>query len=181
MRDRLRILHDPLAYYRPWQAAGASLSMSQRSALNRWISLTHALPRAPADLGAGSALVDRLIRGWWRMPAAAWLLACAGHRRHVLGARWLTAQPPVLHAFLRLGFPEVSIRWSHPPPPDMLLAWGGQQLQHGLRSHVPDWLHARIGLWFEGLPELPEAAGGAVQPFDMTCFLSAWNHAADLS
>lgn len=181
MHDRLRILLDPLAYYRPWQAAQAPLSASQRSALNRWLCHVHRLPPAPADVGTVAPLADRVIRDWWRIPTAAWLLACAGQRRQVLGARWLATQPPALHAFLRLGFPEASVRWPHPPPPDMLLAWGGQQLQQGLRSQLPDWLHARIALWFEGLPALPEAAAGANHPFDMTCFLSAWNHAEDLS
>ena len=181
MHDRLRILHEPLAYYRPWQAAGASLSASQRSALNRWIAHAHALPRAPTGCDVGNPLVDRMIRGWRRMPAAAWLMACGAHRRHVLGARWLPTQPPALHAFLRLGFPEAAVHWPQPPPPDMLLAWGGLQLQHGLRTHLPDWLHARIALWFEGLPALPASAGCSPPSFDMTCFLSAWNHAADLS
>lgn len=181
MHDRLRILHDPLAYYRPWLAAGRLLAAPQRSALNRWICQTHALPPAPADMDALVPLAGRLVRGWRRIPAAAWLLACARHRRHVLGARWLPTQPPALHAFLRLGFPEESIRWPYPPTPDMLLAWGGQQLQHGLRGQVPDWLHARIALWFVGLPPLPAAVADPVPSLDMTCFLSAWNHAADLS
>lgn len=181
MHDRLCILHDPLAYYRPWQDRQAGLSATQRSALNRWLCQAHRLPTSPADRGADAPLVDRVIRGWRRMPTAAWLLACAGHRRHVLGARWLPAQPPVLHAFLRLGFAEASVQWPQPPPPDMLLAWGGQQLQQGLHGQLPGWLHARIALWFEGLPELPSAAMRAVQPFDMTCFLSAWNHAENLS
>jgi hypothetical protein len=181
MHERLRILHDPVAYYRPWQAAPAALSASQRSALNRWLCQAHRLPPAPADGGTPAPLVDRLTRGWGRIPTAAWLLACAGHRRHVLGARWLATQPPVLHAFLRLGFPEACVRWPQPPTPEMLLAWGGQQLQQGLRSQLPDWLHARIALWFEGLPSPPSAAVAGIHPFDMTCFLSAWNHAEDLS
>lgn len=181
MHDRLRILHDPVAYYRPWQTAAASLTAAQRSALNRRIGQVHALPPGPIDQREESPLTGRLIRGWWRVPTAAWLLACAAHRRHVLGARWLPTQPAPLHAFLRLGFPEASVHWPHPPAPEMLLAWGGLQLQCGLRSQVPDWLLARIPLWFEGLPRLPACVGANIPSFDMTCFLSAWNHAADLS
>lgn len=181
MHDRLRILHDPLAYYRPWSAAEPLLAGPQRSAVNRWIGQAHALPPAPADPGVANPLADRLIRTWWRIPATAWLLACARHRRHVLGARWLPAQPPVLHAFLRLGFPESPVQWAQPPAPDMLLAWGGQQLHHGLRGQLPDWLHARLALWFVGLPDPPASAATSTVAFDMTCFLSAWNHAADLS
>lgn len=180
MHDRLRILHDPISYYRPWLALELPGVAAQRSALNRWICQTHGLPSASSRTVPGP-LADRVIRGWRRVPATAWLLACARHRRHVLGSRWLPTQPPALHAFLRLGWPETSACWSAPPAPEMLLAWGGQQLQLGLGGHLPDWLHARLGLWFAGLPVVPAATLDAPPTFDMTCFLSAWNHAADLS
>ncbi|MFK3844495.1 hypothetical protein [Stenotrophomonas sp. NPDC078853] len=181
MHERVRILHDPLAYYRPWSAVEPRLAGSQRSALNRWIRQAHALPPAAVDLGRSDPLADRLIRGWWRVPAAAWFVACAGHRRHVLGTRWMPTQPPALHAFLRLGFPEAGVDWPQAPTPDLLLAWGGKHLQRGLHGQLPDWLHARMALWFVGLPDLPASATASTDPFDMTCFLSAWNHAADLS
>ena len=89
-----------------------------------------------------------------RVPATAWLLACARHRRHVLGARWLPSQPPALHAFLRLGWPETSACWPAPPTPELLLAWGGGQLQHGLRGHLPDYLQPTRLLKLTALPRM---------------------------
>ncbi|WP_349985366.1 hypothetical protein ABRP17_007965 [Stenotrophomonas sp. WHRI 8082] len=179
--ERLQILHDPVSYFRPWVTRQGTLNPVQRSAANAWICQTRQLPGAPPDADATSALASRLIRGWQRLPATAWLLACARHRRHVLGARWLPSQPPPLHAFLRLGFADAATPWPQPPTPEQLLAWGGRQLQEGLHDPLPAWLHARMALWFAGLPALPAAVTAHPAPFDMTCFLSAWTHAADLS
>lgn len=176
--DMLRILHDPAGYYRPWQGRLDGLMPAQRGALNRWLTDTYELPgQGPAD-GPQQAAAARLVAGWQRMPSVAWLMACAKQRNCVLGSRLLLQQPPVVQAFLLLGFAPA-------PPgaamePEALLAWGGDHLQAGLRQHLPAWLAARIGLWFSGLPRASGVASPADTRFDITCFWSAWNHAADL-
>lgn len=177
--DALRVMHDPLSYYRPWLQRAESLRARQRSALNGWLVRTHAL-RDPTPLtGDQAAVADRLLAHWPRLPATAWLMACAKQRRVLMGSRVLLGQPPVVHAFLRLGFAEASQPLRVPLQPDDLLAWGGDHLQRGLRDRIPDWLADRLRLCFSGLPP-PPSHGVDANEFDMTCFWSAWNHAADL-
>ncbi len=150
----------------------------QRSALNHWLAATAALAAYAPPIAPQEALVTRVLAGWSRLPATAWLMACAKQRNSVLGSRLLLRQPPVVHAFLLLGFA--------PAPggpvlgPAELLAWGGDYLQAGLRDHVPAWLTDRVALWFSGLPRPTGGPCATQTAFDMTCFWSAWNHAADL-
>lgn len=176
--DTLRVLHDPAGYYRPWQGRLHGIAPAQRGALNQWLTDTHGLPpHAPAP-ASHEAAAARLIAGWQRIPAAAWLMACAKQRNSVLGSRLLLQQPPVVQNFLLLGFTPVPA--THVLGGDALLAWGGDHLQAGLRDHLPSWLVSRIALWFSGLTRSTEAAPTVDTPFDITCFWSAWNHAADL-
>lgn len=177
--DMVRVLHDPVGYYRPWEGRLDGLMPTQRGALNRWLAHTYALPGYAPPGAAQEAATARLVAGWPRIPATAWLMACAKQRNSVLGSRLVLQQPPVVQTFLMLGFTPA------PAGPvldaEALLAWGGDHLQAGLRDHLPAWLVARIGLWFSGLPRSAEAPSAARTPFDLTCFWSAWNHAADLS
>ena len=176
--EALRILHDPTGYYRPWQGRLGSLSSGQRAALNAWLTERFALPGAPVTGAIPDTLATRVIDGWQRLPATAWLMACAAHRGSLLGSRMLLRQPPAVHAFMLLGFgtgmPARAL------PPEALLSWGGQHLQAGLSPRLPRWLGARLRLWFAGLPEPPPVPASSRVEFDLTCFWSAWNHAADL-
>lgn len=176
----LRVLHDPVAYYRPWAARADALLPRQRSALNAWLARCHALPPYAPGSPAQDLLVDRLLGSWERVPRVAWLMACARQRRWLAASPLYLQQPPQVHAFLRLGLAE------DPPPPvplrdaDTLMAHGGAVLLHGLADRIPGWLRARMALWFHGLPPPPGALRRTVPPFDPTCFWSAWTHAADL-
>lgn len=176
--ETAQVLYDPVGYFRPWRPHAAGLSAAQRSALNGWLARQHRLP-VPAlhDVEQPSA-PGRLIKGWQRLPAVAWLLACGAHRRSLLGSRLLLRQPPMLHAFLMLETPTVA--GTSTLSADVLLGWGAQYLQQGLQPHLPAWLVARIGLWFAGLPEPASPPPLARVPFDMGCFWSAWTHAANL-
>ncbi len=177
--DALRVLHDPVSYYRPWHNRSGGLCARQRSALNRWLVREHGL-RAPAALCNDHApLADRLLANWHRVPGTAWLMACAGQRRALMGSRLLLAQPSVVHAFMRLGFREAKHTLDTGLKPEDLLAWGGNHLQMGLQERLPGWLADRLRLCFAGLPVASHRAGES-EEFDMTCFWSAWNHAAGL-
>lgn len=175
----LRVLHDPAAYYRPWQGRVDQLAPVQRGALNQWLAQHHDLPAYTDPTPPQHGMVERLLADWPRLPRAAYLLACAKQRRRLMGSRLFLAQGPQVHGFLRLGFAEsrdgIEI-FRH----EDLLAWGGGYLCRGLQGRVPDWMSVRAVLWFRGLP------GGAAPlqsaaAFDLTCFWSAWNHAAQLS
>lgn len=178
--ELLRVLHDPLGYYRPWAEHGKNLAAVQRSALNAWLGQRHRLPAYVAPPAAQQRLVERLLRGWSRLPATAYLLGCAKHRRRVLGSRHLLSLAPQAHAFMRLPFAESLQPLGPVLDNDALQAWGAAYLLHGLRAHLPDWLSARVRLWFAGLT-VPALEASDKDNFDMACFWSAWGYAADVS
>ncbi len=179
--DALRVAHDPASYYRPWAQRIDALPARQRSALNRWLVSRYALPPSSSIARGQQPLSMRLISGWRRLPATAWLMACAKQRSRLMGSRLLFSQPPLVHAFLRLRFDETELPpCSSPLVADTLLAWGAEHLRTGLRGHIPDWLGDRMNLCFAGLPRPLHPAPSGPDKFDMTCFWSAWNHAADL-
>lgn len=173
--ETLRIVQDPLGYYRPWRAARTRLTGPQRGALNRWLWQQHRLepysdvPLHQRDIG------QQLLTGWARLPAAAYLMACAKHRSVLAGSPLYLQQPPVVHAFLRLRFSESAqpLALQHS---DDLLCWGASYLLQGLQGQVPGWLQQRMALWFSGLPLPPLPA----DHFDLSCFWSAWHHASQL-
>jgi len=179
--DLLRLLHDPLRYYAPWREARAQVTPSQRTALNAWLSECHVLPAYSVPVAAQLPLTLRLTAGWARLPATAYLLGCGKQRRHVLGSALLLTLPPHVQAFLRLPFAECALR----PPAQVdersLRAWGAAYLLEGLQQRVPDWMIARARLCFADLQLPPLTLPRGNDDFDMTCFWSAWNHAAHLS
>ncbi|MGE6332994.1 hypothetical protein [Stenotrophomonas sp. NPDC077659] len=179
--DLLRVLYDPVQYYRPWRQASAALQPAQRTALNGWLAQRHALPAYAPPPAEQRACIQRLVAGWARLPDAAYLMACARHRHRLMGSRAFVRLPRPVHAFLRLPFAPCG-----PSPVDVedeysLRAWGAACLLHGLHDHVPSWVLARARLCFTGLVVPPHAGAGPGDAFDMTCFWSAWNHAANLS
>ncbi|GAB3066988.1 hypothetical protein GCM10027214_37660 [Stenotrophomonas tumulicola] len=175
----LRVLHDPVAYYRPWQGRVDRLAPTQRGALNRWLAERHGLPAYTAPTPPQHGMVERLLADWSRLPRVAYLLACAKQRRRLMGSRLFLAQAPQVHGFLRLGFAESRDGIDISRHED-LLAWGGSYLCGGLQGRVPDWMAVRAALWFDGLPG-HAAPSQPAATFDLTCFWSAWHHAAQLS
>jgi len=179
--DALRILHDPVAYYRPWAQKVDDLPARQRGALNRWLVRRYALSPSGTIAEGQERLPMRLMADWRRLPATAWLMACAKQRSRLMGSRLLFSQPPRVHAFLRLRFDEAQTSPYAPPlTAETLLAWGGDYLHAGLHGRIPAWLGERVSLCFAGLPQPVHRPRQEPDAFDMTCFWSAWNHAADL-
>lgn len=179
--DLLRLLHDPLSYYRPWQQAGRRLAPVQRSALNTWLSKRYALPAYREPPATQIVFTRRLLREWSRLPQVAYLLACAKHRRRLMGSSLFLSQPAPVHAFLRLPFAECELALPQRLDNDALHGWGAAYLLEGLHGRIPDWLQARARLCFAGLTLPPITLPRGPDDFDLTCFWSAWNHAANLS
>jgi len=178
LHEHIRVLHDPVGYYRPWRNHADTLLPGQRAALNDWLTRHHQLPPCH-DVGT-SFLARRLLEGWSRVPAAAYLVACAKQRRRLLGWRGLLDQPSTVHGFLKQGFAESAVQLRELDT-ESLAGWGAAYMQHGLRDRLPAWMLARLALWFYGLPAPPqETLSGENASFDMTCFWSAWHHAADV-
>lgn len=179
MGDPLRILYDPVGYYRPWRQRGDALPAVQRSLLNRHLIDHHQLAPPPPGWasGAHSVLVQRLLQSWADLPAVAYLMACAQFRRGVLARPDLMSLPPAVHAMLRLRHSDATATGALDAHCDAaLLAWGGAVLQQ-LAPRLPAWLGTRMALLFHGLP----APAGALLPdacFDFPCFRSALIHAA---
>ncbi|GEM_PF-473748 len=176
----LRVLYDPVSYYPSWQHVASRLGPRQRSSLNAWLIKRESLPAYAAPSPAEDGVSRRLLAGWDRLPQVARLLACAKQRRRLAGSRLYLAQPPYVHAFLRLPFAPATAEAGFATDAE-LLQWGGHYLLQGLRSRVPDWLLARVALQFVG----NQGEGGCHrpmhEPFDSTCFWSALNHVAYLS
>lgn len=179
--ELMRLLHDPMGYYRPWQQAALQVAPAQRSALNAWLKQRHALPGYSPPPADQIVLAQRLIQGWARLPQAAHLLACGKHRQRLMGSRAFVSLPGQVHAFLRLPFAPCDLVVPDVQDENSLRAWGAAYLLEGLQGRVPHWLHARARLWFAGLPLPPLTLAQGANDFDMTCFWSAWNHAANLS
>jgi len=178
--ELLRLLHDPVGYYRPWRQACATLQPAQRSALNAWLVQQHALPAYSAPPAGQDALTRRLVQGWARLPQVAYLLACAKHRERLLGDRRFLQLPAAVHALLRLPFASAGDTGVDVQDPGSLQAWGAAYLLQGLQGQLPPWLQARLRLCFHGLALPPLSPRCHRDPFDMSCFWSAWNHAEDL-
>jgi type III secretion system OrgA/MxiK family protein len=176
--ETLRVLHDPLSYYRPWRQSAATLAPHQRSSLNAWLSQRYDLPGYNEPLPEQRQLSQRLLQGWSRLPAVAYLMACAKLRRRLMGARDFLSRPAQVHMFLRLGFEECPLAAPAMLDDEALLGWGAAYLCEGLAGHWADWLHARLPLCFVGLPVPSLALQRNTVDFDMTCFWSAWNYAA---
>ena len=179
--DLMRLLHDPLSYYAPWRGASAQMAPAQRTALNAWLGERHALPAYRAPAADQLALSLRLTAGWRRLPDVAHLLGCGKHRRRLLGSPALLTLPAHVQTFLRLPFAECTLHAPAVPDEGSLRAWGAAYLLEGLQTRVPDWMLARMRLCFAGLPLPPLTLPMGSDDFDMTCFWSAWNHAAHLS
>jgi type III secretion system OrgA/MxiK family protein len=176
--DLVRLLYDPVSYYRPWRCAVAGLSAAQRSGLNVQIIRQHHLPGYDTPTASQRWLVDRLVNAWHVLPSVAFLMACAKLRSAVVSDRGYLAQPPVAHAFMRLGFSEHASHVVSAVDTSSLLGWGGQYLQ-ALGPRLPSWLGARLALPFAGLN--PVVAGVTRPQFepDLTCFWSALTYAND--
>lgn len=177
-----KVLYDPVGYYRPWRKAAKRLTPSQRSAFNHYLLGYHALPDYSEPAAAQKLLVHRMVNHWDVLPLAAYLLACAKWRSQLVSSRAYLREPPVVRAFLRLGF--------HEEPPldpaanlaDGLLAYGGHYVTQGLRAMLPAWLSARLALVF--MPDhdarlTTDVAFG--ESFDTTCFWSALTYASSHS
>lgn len=176
----LRVLYDPVSYYPTWRHAASRLGPRQRSSLNAWLIKRESLPAYAAPSSAEHGLSRRLVAGWDRLPQVARLLACAKQRRRLAGSRLYLAQPPYVHVFLRLPFAPATAEASFTTDAE-LLQWGGHYLLQGLRNRVPDWLLARVALQFAGNPGTGGCQRPVHEPFDSTCFWSAWNHVAYVS
>jgi hypothetical protein len=123
-------------------------------------------------------LVDRLVNAWHVLPSVAFLMACAKLRSAVVADRGYLAQPPVVHAFMRLGFAEQITQALPAVDALSLLGWGGRYLQ-ALAPRLPAWLGARLALPFSGLGDTPADAKGLRFEPDLTCFWSAISYAAN--
>ena len=181
--DLLRVLHDPLQYYAPWHQAGAKLQPAQRSALNAVLVQRFALPAYQRPPPHQQLLTERLVAGWSRLPGAAYLVACAKHRHRLMGSRAFVGLPRPVHAFLRLPFATCGPTAVDVEDADSLRAWGAAYLLAGLQEQMPPWLRARAQLCLAGPAQSAPARGSAefAGPFDITCFWSAWHHAANVS
>ncbi|HEV7777141.1 MAG TPA: hypothetical protein VGO76_09760 [Luteibacter sp.] len=176
--ELVRLLYDPVSYYRPWRRAVAGLSAGQRSGLNAQLIRQHHLPGYDTPITSQRWLVDRLVNAWHVLPSAAFLMACAKLRSAVAADRGYLAQPPVVHAFMRLGFTEQMTRVVPAVDTASLLGWGGHYLQ-ALAPRLPAWLGTRLALPFAGLsPTLADPARPRFEP-DLTCFWSALTYAAN--
>jgi len=176
----LRVLYDPVSYYPAWRHAASRLGPRQRSSLNAWLIERASLPAYAAPSSADEGLCRRLVAGWDRLRQVARLLACAKQRRRLAGSRLYLAQPPYVHAFLRLPFALATAEAGFATDAE-LLQWGGHYLLQGLRSRVPDWLLARVALQCVGNLGADGCHRPVHKPFDPTCFWSAWNHVAYVS
>jgi hypothetical protein len=174
----LRVLFDPVAYFRPWQGnALVSRSPSVRSGLNAYLVRRYQLPGYAPVAPDQHAAVEQLLRGWFDIDRAAYLVACAKQSRRVMASRHAARLAPGVHAFMRLGFAQ---EHTLPPPArvddDSLLAWGGHYLS-ALTPQLPVWLGRRLRLFFEGTPAMPRT-WRSLEPVDLTCIWSALNYAS---
>lgn len=176
--ELLRLLYDPLAYYRPWAKVAMEFQPAQRSALNAWLCQKYQLPAYSAVADAHASLTTRLVQGWGRLPITVYLMACAKHRPQLLASRQLLHQSVRVQNFLRLPFAASLQPLTGAVEQDRMQAWGWQYLHAGLRDQMPAWLLTRMSLYSVGLPT---EVCAETEEFDFACFWSAWNYAANLS
>lgn len=175
----LALLYDPASYYRPWYRSMQVVTACQRSALNGYLISQFGLPGYSAVSASQQAAVDRLVRSWHLLPAAAYLVACAKHRQRVMADRSYVLQSRAVHAFLRLGFEQCAASTLTRVGTDELLAWGGQYLRFGLAACLPGWMSARMPLLFADSMEQVRSSQDHTDDFDPNCFWSALAYAAN--
>jgi type III secretion system OrgA/MxiK family protein len=180
MDSLAKILYDPVGYYRPWRKAAKRLTPPQRSAFNHYLLGHHALPAYSESAAAQKVLVQRAVSHWDVLPLAAYLVACAKWRSHLVSSRAYLREPPVVRAFLQLGFREANTLFD--PGADLtqaLLTYGGHHVLKGLQATLPGRLSERLALIFMPIHEERRAIDFDVgETFDATCFWSALTYAS---
>lgn len=176
----IRVLYDPAGYYRPWRRSVPRLNAQQRAALNVHLLAHHALPfgeeAAATMLGTHAR---RILECWHALPGAAYLVACAKWRSHLVADRQFMRLPALVHAFLALGFSEAKpLAAEAGRDMDAWVVRGGAYLMEGLPALLPAWMSARLPLLFTASHDeaLPVSTYG---DFDFTCFWSALTYAAN--
>jgi hypothetical protein len=179
----MHIAYAPAAYYRPWRAVYAGASSAQQRWLNTALIRQRRLPM-PASLETPADLLARRVIGLWpRLPQVATLMAAARLREWLPSQRACSGLPATVQAFLRAGHgrPGAVV-----PPgataaslPDVLLLWGGAQLQP-VSPMLPAWLSARLCLSFAPL-SAEEARPPQCERADMDLFWSAVTYVEKLS
>lgn len=179
--DTLRVLYDPVSYYRPWRAALPGLPARARTGLNEYLIRHYGLPGYAAAAPGQALLAQRLIDVWPHLHAVAYLVACAKLKSVLQGSRAYLSLPAPAHAFMRLGFSPAARQPGAPPDARALLAWGGAYLQAAAAQRLPAWLGGRLPLPFAGLDALAAGPGDATIDSDMSCIWSAISYAKNNS
>ena len=175
-QQRVRVLYDPVGSLPDWSAVASTVGGERRSALNAALIRLQDLPPYVPPTPDQVPWMQRLLRGWDALPAAAFLLACsAWGEARLSGLRAFRSFEPQVHAFLQQRLPVApALEAEMPATRRGLTGWGGACLIASLPA-LPDWLHARIGLRFGPLPSvcrLPPAHAG-----DLLCLSVALAHA----
>ncbi|HEY9134099.1 MAG TPA: hypothetical protein VIM98_20295 [Dyella sp.] len=176
----IRVMYDPVGYYRPWRRSLPHLSAQQRVALNAHLLTRHALPFGEKAIGALLGThARRILERWHALPDAAYLVACAKWRAHLAADRQFMRLPALVHGFLALGFSEATpLAEDMDRDKDAWVARGGAYLMEGLPTLLPAWMSARLPLLFARSHGEPLPASGHGD-FDFTCFWSALTYAAN--